>query len=41
MDNMTVSPAAVPEPGQWAMMGLTLVGVACYGYRRFRANRAA
>ena len=33
--------SSVPEPGQWAMMGLTLVGVACYGYRRFRANRAA
>ena len=33
--------SSVPEPGQWAMMGLTLVGVAGYGYRRFRANRAA
>jgi len=33
--------AAVPEPGQWAMMGLTFCGVAGYGYRRFRANKAA
>ena len=32
--------AVVPEPDCWAMMGLTLVGVAGYGYCRFRLNRA-
>jgi len=31
-------PAAVPEPGQWAMMGLTFCGVAGYGFRRYRAS---
>jgi len=36
--NMAVS---VPEPGQWATMGVTLLGVAGYGFRRYRLNRAA
>ena len=33
--------AAVPEPSQWAAMGVTLLGLAGYGFRRYRLNRAA
>ena len=33
-----VEGTAVPEPGQWAMMGLTFCGVAGYALRRRRAN---
>ena len=29
----------VPEPGQWAMMGLTLVGATGYAVRRYRLAR--
>ena len=33
--------SAVPEPSQWAMMGLTLLGVGGYGFRRYRRSKAA
>ena len=36
--NMAVS---VPEPSQWAAMGLTLLGVAGYGFRRYQLRRTA
>ena len=31
---------AVPEPSQWAAMGITLLGLAGYGFRRYRLNQA-
>ena len=33
------SPSSVPEPGQWAMMGLTLLGVGGFGFRQWRNRR--
>ena len=33
--------ASVPEPSQWAAMGLTLLGVAGYGFRRYQLRRTA
>ena len=38
IDDIALTPT--PEPGQWAMMGLTFCGVAGYGYRCYRANKA-
>ena len=31
--------AAIPEPGQWAMMGVTLFGAVGYGVRKYRARQ--
>lgn len=36
----TAELTAVPEPGQWAMMGVTLCGVAGFGLRQWRSRRA-
>lgn len=35
----TWTEVAVPEPSQWAMMGLTLVGATGYAVRRYRLAR--
>ena len=37
----TTATAAVPEPSQWAMMGVTFVGVAGFVIRQRRAKAAA
>ena len=37
--NMAGEATPVPEPGQWAMMGLTALGVAAYSARRFGPKR--
>ena len=39
--DITPYTATVPEPGQWAMMGLAFVGVAGCGFRRYRASKTA
>ncbi len=33
-------PVSVPEPGQWAMMGVTLLGAGGFGLRQWRSRRA-
>jgi hypothetical protein len=35
---VNVDLAPVPEPGQWAMMAVTALGIAGYAARRIRAK---
>lgn len=37
---LEIEHVAVPEPSQWAMMGVVAVGIAGAGWRRWRAGRS-
>ncbi len=40
LDGVQVEAAAVPEPSTWMLMGIGFVGLAMYGYRRNKKNKA-